>query len=541
MARRQSKAVRTTLYRMVDVADLRDAVRSKYIGADLFSDIDLTIESRPAVQVTGAMKSQRTKWAGRLSDLTGRPVDVGNETAAAVLLVRDGESTAWALTYGMGFQLLDQDHVDAGFGMRVAIRAATPDAIQSMTRTTLDHRSRTDRSSIPGGEALRSFGFTDLGELVSRVAADAELPGLVGGSEPVVVRAADALSVPLGKTAADLVTDLDAIAGALSLPPKPELATLDQLRRVKSGGRLAELNGHLREALIDRSEDRLALGWPHERIDENGTPSSHRFRGLRTVSGEQRDGTPDFETILDALIEKNASDPLDAAKSIKVQLFRDADGEEAMSPDIPALNWLFFEVDLDSTRYCYFDSKWYAVEHDYTTHLTRRIEELFSRPSAVELPEWRVVDQPDEAAYNEFAATEIGGVVLDRQLVRTPQHPSGFEAADIVSPAGDFIHVKHVPKSAAASHLLAQASVSTDAIRFEPEAAVATRRRISDAGGDPSWLGDRLQSVVLCMARERPVASDDLFTFTQVTLARLDAILGEAQIGLSVCPVRRVP
>lgn len=41
-------------------------------------------------------------------------------------LCRDGSQAAqvWGLTYGMGFQLLDQSRVDGGFGQRIAIRTA---------------------------------------------------------------------------------------------------------------------------------------------------------------------------------------------------------------------------------------------------------------------------------------------------------------------------------------------------------------------------------------------------------------------------------
>ncbi len=59
---------------------------------------------------------------------------------------------AWALTYGLGFQLLDQARVDPGFGQRVAIRSsARPNDLNSISRVTLDARSRVERLSVPRG------------------------------------------------------------------------------------------------------------------------------------------------------------------------------------------------------------------------------------------------------------------------------------------------------------------------------------------------------------------------------------------------------
>lgn len=127
--RKKSRSARTTLYRVRGITDLSDAIRSKYIAP--------------------------------------------------------GDFSVNSTTYGMGFQLLEPTHIDSGFGMRVAIRAARPDAIQSLTRSELDHRSRTDRSSIPAGEALRGFGIGDFGEVVTRISGTATLTGLAAGDTSV--------------------------------------------------------------------------------------------------------------------------------------------------------------------------------------------------------------------------------------------------------------------------------------------------------------------------------------------------------------------
>lgn len=46
-------------------------------------------------------------------------------------------------------------------------RPGSPYELNSLTRTTLDQRSRTDRFSIPSGDHLRGFGVGDFGELVT--------------------------------------------------------------------------------------------------------------------------------------------------------------------------------------------------------------------------------------------------------------------------------------------------------------------------------------------------------------------------------------
>jgi len=523
------------------VQDLTAAIRPKYLTSDQFTETATAVGRREALLVAGAMRRDRAAWASRLSSISNEPVDIGNTTAAAVLLVRDGDDTAFALTYGMGFQILDQAVVDPGFGMRVAIRTASPESIRSLTRTELDHRSRTDRSSIPAGDALRGFGLGDFGEVITRLSGRAHLPELTSGGEPVTVRAADALSVPLGKTPETLVSDLDAISRTLALEAQPELRALEQFVRVKSPSIIAELQAELRSALTGGESGRLALGWPHERIDDNGTPSSYKLSGTGGRATEISDDLPTLEALLAALRAKQPDDPFAAADAVKVHLFRDADGDEPMSAAIPAAHWLFFEATVSGIRYCLFDSRWYAMDTDYAQRLQGHVEEIFERETPVSLPDWDTAHYPDEHAYNSMAASHLGGLMLDRRLTRTTQHPRGFEACDIITADGDFIHVKHIPKSSAASHLVAQASVATDAPRHDNEARQKLRKAVAGAGGDGSWIPTRPRSIVLGMARSEPVAPDDLFSFTQVTVTRLDAPLAAAGITLTVAPIRRSP
>ena len=124
MPKRESPSSRTTLYRLKRVPKLIDAIRAKYLDSGSFEATKTAGSGRKALLVHGAMSSDQASWASRLSDLSGIEVRVGNETAAGVLLIRDGKKRAFALSYGMGFQLLDQNKIDQGFGLRIAVRTA---------------------------------------------------------------------------------------------------------------------------------------------------------------------------------------------------------------------------------------------------------------------------------------------------------------------------------------------------------------------------------------------------------------------------------
>lgn len=320
--------------------------------------------------------------------------------------------------------------------MRVAIRTAQPDAIQALTRSELDHRARTDRSSIPAGEALRGFGIGDFGEVVTRISGTAAVSGLALGEARVRIRAADALSVPLGNAPQLLMSDLDAIASTLDLTPQAELQALEQFVRVKNPATIEQLEAQLQAALAGGSSGRLALGWPHERIDDNGTPSAFKLLGTGKPNVEAQDDLPALTTCC-----RRSATRLPTMGSLepyrsKCSFFRDSDGEEPVSGAIPAIHWLFFEVEINGVRYCLFDSRWYATDTDYAQRLQSHVDEIFARPAEVTLPEWSVATHPKEETYNTMAAESLGGVMLDRQLLRTTQLRVGSRHATSSPRAG---------------------------------------------------------------------------------------------------------
>jgi uncharacterized protein (TIGR04141 family) len=146
----------------------------------------------------------------------------------------------------------------------------------------------------------------------------------------------------------------------------------------------------------------------------------------------------------------------------------------------------------------------------------------------------------DEADYNKHVAEELGGVLMDRDLIRTPMHRRGIEACDVLLPDGILLHVKDVDRSSPASHLLAQALVSTDALLNDEEARAQFVERIERKGGSAADVPARISSVVLGLARKgKPLTSDNLFTFTQVTMVRLVDVLQRQRVDVFIEPIQR--
>ena len=539
MPRKQAPASRTTLYRFEHLDALEDAIREKYREQDDFQAVATSVGERTALLFSGTMKtkSDKVQWAKPLQELTGEELALTNRTAAAVLLVRRGDDGAWALTYGMGFQLLDHDKIDGAFGQRVALRTADESALNSITRTTLDHRGRTDRLTSPGGDHLRGFGVGDIGELVSRLVGRAAIPELTAGEKAMTIRGADALNIPLGRKPEQLLADLDVLDSMLEKPASPGLESLEQLVAIKHPESLIKgLNAKLNAALSDATSGvRLTTAWPQERITDNGMPDSFRIKGKGGLHG---DGVPTIEDLREALEGEPAGTKLDRLRWLKVQLYRDAGATEPMSQEIPADRWLAFETHEGHRRFVFHDGRWFQMDQQYAERLQERVRRIFDRTAPVQLPAWPA--GMDEAAYNKYVAEELDGRLMDRQMIKTPMHPRGVEVCDVLLPQGTLVHVKDAEKSSLASHLLAQALVSTDALLNDEEVRQNFVDRVVEKGGTAADVPARGASVVLGMARKGKLfTSNTLFTFTQVTVVRLVELLQRQGVDVYIAPIIR--
>ena len=543
MARRSAKSTATTLYRLLKLPELRSAIRDKYLDSPNFKLINCSIESRSCALISGHMVTNRAKWAERLGGLAGEDLDLGNRTAAAVLLVPDKDGVTWALTYGLGHLLLDQAYVDAGFGQRLAIRVADAEGINSLTRATLDTRAKIDKSSIPSGDNLRGFGIGGFGELVTRVVANASLPGLTL-NKPFKIRGADSVSIPLGRTPSSLLSDLDTISNALDRPVVSSLEVLEQLVALKKDSdEVARLNAALSDALRNQQEGSFGVAWPHENVNENGTPAAFAIKkpGTRKVI---REGIPTIDDICSAIDKTSEKSVLASLDDVKIQLYSDADGQDAISTDIPLRKWIAFEQFLNQHKFFLHDGRWYRIHNDYAARLRDQVQKIFARECPIKLPKWPVQDNKliGEKEYNLLAAEEIGGVLLDRQHIRTNQHPRGFEACDILAAGGTLIHIKNIDKSAPASHLFAQGANAAHALSFDEEARQKFQELVANAGGGTHVSLDKPPAaVVFGIARNSPrtLDADSLYSFSQVTLVRTVSELESRGIKTFVVPIDR--
>ena len=539
MPRKSSVETRMTLYRLIGYPSISKVIREKYTD---FHEAKVKVGDRDSILYWGKTQAKPVKWAETVSSLTGQSVELTTGVPAAVLVIPGvatsdaANQSSWAVTFGMGFQLLDQRYIDTGFGQKVAIRGADPARLQSITRVALDEWAKTDRSSIPVGASLRSFGFEDIGELATRIVTSGNVDGIGTGEKPVTIRGADALSLPLSKDPSRFLADLDKLVEILDeAPASDELAELEKLSLIKDTTLAEQLDDKLVEEMASDNPRRLSIAWPHEAVDEFGLAQA--FKVTHSGHREVVDGLPALSDLLAPIKKSDRSTWPKRLRDVSVTLYESADPAAVVSPRIPVRKWLTFEVEAEDRKYFLHSGRWYVMEQSYAETVAGRTREIFDRPTPIaDLPRW--LAGMDEAAYNKQVATNIDGLLLDRKLIKGETKKGRFEACDILLKDGTFIHVKHVSSSAPASHLLAQSLVSTEVLTHDKMAREDLRRRIREQGHNPTEFQCTPQKVVVLLAKEKAaVDASSLYTFTQVNLGRLDRLLKSRGVDLSIASV----
>ena len=567
MARKKNDHSRMTVYRLVDLPSLKKAIRDKY---DNFDETDIKVGERCSLLVMGATEEKAVRWGELVKGLSNETVDLKTSSPGAVLLIPEDDTAkndvapadtgqsdgsrdapiaedtfnAWAITFGIGFQLLDQRYIDSGFGKRVAIRCIDPTKLQSITKVTLDDRSKTDRSSIPSGATLRGFGFEEIGELATRLIAEGKINNIGAPDKNVTVRGADSLSMPLSKIPTKIVENLNYIKELLKQKPvTDELALLEKISQVPNKNKqyVDRLNAKLLEAIVDTQSEKIALAWPHEAVDEIGEVQAFQLYGVqgRGRKAIKQDGLPTLDDLLTPIREARESERQHRFNAMSVMLLENTEGD-AKSRKIPVKNWVSFETSLDDKRHFLHSGKWYVIEDDYSETIRRQTAEIFNRESPLSnLPSWSS-RYADELAYNQAVAKACNGICLDRKLISIKEQKGRIEACDVLLKGGIFVHVKRVDSSSPASHLLAQALVSTEILTYDIEAQQALEQIIKNAVSNPEDYECKPKEVVIVMVKDKQaLTADSLYTFTQVNLGRHDKALDSRGVGVYVVPVVR--
>ncbi|MEU0528985.1 TIGR04141 family sporadically distributed protein [Amycolatopsis tolypomycina] len=513
-----------SVYRLEGGRDLADYL-TPADEEDVLFDGPVTVSGIEGWQVLGVRETDRPGWADQVESWTDRELhELEGAQPWTVLVIPVGDWT-FALTFGGGHHLLNDELVDQSFGLSYAIRRLDAERLGTVGRAALDATARLIQTSFPGGGDLGAFGLEPFGEMVTRAAGSADLGDLTYGRETQrkhQIRAARSLHLPMPSTPAALIQDLETLTKIVDEPDEHSaLRFWAQTRPIgKRHSLVPELERRLAAALGgDREAGPLGFAWPQNAIQEAEAAVSFKLRraGGSPVVFTHGDG---LETILDRLLPLNPRERIRLLRDATVTPCEDADGLQQIRNPIALGKWISFETEIDHSTYCYHQGQWFRIGEQFVAQIRSQVAELLTHRADLDLPTWLPTGkQDDEHRYCELVAEQDGYVLLDQDFAKTPFHRK-LELGDLLGPEDQLIHVKWLERATAASHLFVQAGSAAWSLRAEPDALEQLRAKVRAA--DPQRELKAPSALVLAVAG-RPWTVEKLFTLSQIGLLRLNA------------------
>lgn len=157
-----------------------------------------------------------------------------------------------------------------------------------------------------------------------------------------------------------------------------------------------------------------------------------------------------------------APDGLEGVTYLRRRHICAVDGDNKVVYRWPVWRCLTGEFEFDGATYVFDEGDIFAVSPDYLRELNESIAEVRLR---TDLPWPKATPSMTEDAFNKKAAKCIeAAVLMDKELV-TAELTTPIELCDILTAAGDLIHVKRHFGSSDLSHLFSQGFVSAQLLQ----------------------------------------------------------------------------
>ncbi|WP_080434906.1 TIGR04141 family sporadically distributed protein [Burkholderia ubonensis] len=445
MREHQAKSEHLTIYLIKDPA-LRD---EQIIDTSKTKNpVDLRISSGVArLYVKKGPPPTKPPWANFLienQDVSGDLFE-GRRSEGAVLMFRK-DDTAFALTFGTGFHMVDLDLVVRDFGLRVALNSSDPERLRSLDKSSYESNPLNTRSQSPRDADIFDLHINTETDLVYAITGTSTEP--LFGSH---VTGRDALTISPEITLDDLPAVLAEANRRYHQTVPDRFSWIDDLRPVRESEDIEILNMELTTLLqADPVPDNIWLGEPE--IVDWETQLGYSF-DLRERTLIHK--TLQLHSLLEHMVARG-NEPTAAA--LRRQQIHIVDDHFCPLKKWSAYRCLYAEISSGPHTYILRNGDWYVIKENFIERIDGQLSKL--EIDSIRMP---VYKHENEAVYNASVVGDATGYeLLDRKTVRFGGVYDKIEFCDLVRNGRDLIHVKVYKNSATLSHLFAQGSVAAE-------------------------------------------------------------------------------
>jgi len=379
-------------------------------------------------------------------------------SAAGVLLVNrryNGTNRTFAITFGLGRYILQDNVTEERFGLRIALNSIQYDSLRSIDFNKMDGIPSIVRNQVSRLTRIENFNINTQVNLLKSITG--KLPDERQTEIGTSMTGADSLTISSDITVNNVINKLDQLYGLYqSEAYKQHFSWVDNILAIGDN----VLRGELDQALFDKINARETdCIWMV-------LPSIVEWAGIAYLKYSGRNANKHDDVGIDTAL----AELFEGREDIKAIDFKTAKVKAYDDNGNRIKEWLLYqclygELIRNGHQYILNDGSWYLVDQNFYAEI-ERISQSVS-PSDVHFIPWRPREEDGEERfelekiYNErLAGSDERLCNMDRDLVYPQGNMDKIEFCDVYGTEGQIIHVKRAGGSELIGHLLNQGLVS---------------------------------------------------------------------------------
>ncbi|MDD3340993.1 MAG: TIGR04141 family sporadically distributed protein [Bacilli bacterium] len=385
----------------------------------------------------------------------------------------DGIERVFAIPFGSGLYLLNNDVVEEQFGLKILLNSVDKTDFRKINISNYGTDHRTKNEQMPKKTDITEFGFDIYNDFLREATAKSEeeifYKNVITGGNLFSV------SVPINIDTVDEFLK-KCYERYKKNSYKEQFSWLDNIKEVKEKSMKRDLNNELLNQINERNFDKVWLAVPEviewEKVSD--------FRYKKTVQGIDDIELVEFlKTISDQPIEN-----IELLKRRKIYAMGNDSDDPIMEWSV--YNCLIGEFELEGGVYCLNYGRWYKVNKNFVND----INDYYKNVSLCNY-EFPHNHNENEDIYNEkLCASLIDAILFDKKTIRiNGLGKSSIELCDVYTNNKELIHVKKNGGSSYLSHLFNQAAVSGEMLldkEFREEANKKIGKKIFGTNFNPN-------------------------------------------------------
>lgn len=458
------------------------------------------------------------KWLSLFTSVIDNNLDeLKNSSASAVFIIKS-KNRFFALTFGYGKSLLQNDCYEENFGLRIALNTIDAEKLRSIDCEHLDRITRQERSQTNIETALPNFGIDIEQDLIKAVTGKPNNETLLGKR----LYGKDILKINISFSLEKIMPFLEKLENLYQRETyKENFGWIDNLKEVRDISLVNELNDQLVQKFKGNDNLNNILLVIPDIVDWSN------------INGFTYEPSIKSKVFMDIDYESYKSFLDNKAIDITINTFKKESiyiNLEESSVNIKkwsVYKCIYCESTLNKKNYVLNNGKWYQIDHDFNEKLNKDLSNI---PQAnLNLPTYELKDNFKEKNYNEdVCKLNKNFFLMDKELIVHGGQNSKVEFCDIYSSIDKrLIHVKYDRGSSNLNHLFSQGYISAELLLFDEEFRKKVYRKLNDLY-DLNDLENFSQNpnaneyeVIFAIASTKKTRSTELPLFSKISLRNI--------------------